>query len=117
MKRGVSIAFFCFLLVALVSCGSLRHASSEPLDQASLDGYARDHFFNEGIKMFNDGHYDAAMDLMTRSLDYDTASAATCYNLAQYYMSLKKSIGILIFLFLPSLNKNALLPKSKNFCR
>lgn len=88
MKRGVSIAFFCFLLVALVSCGSLRHASSEPLDQASLDGYARDHFFNEGIKMFNDGHYDAAMDLMTRSLDYDTASAATCYYLAQYYMSL-----------------------------
>ena len=88
MTRGVSIALLLSLLVASVSCGSIRHASSEPLGQAELDGYARDHFFNEGVKMFNDGHFDAAMDLMSRSLEYDTASAATCYNLAQYYMSL-----------------------------
>lgn len=39
--------------------------------------------------MYNEEHYDAALDLMTRSLDYDTASAATCYCLAQYYMSMR----------------------------
>jgi tetratricopeptide (TPR) repeat protein len=54
-----------------------------------LDGYARDQFFNEGIRMYNEQKYDAAMDLMSRSLDYDSASAATCYSLAQYYMSMR----------------------------
>lgn len=88
MKRVIAIAFLIALLVVSVSCGTVRRASSEPLGQAELDGYARDHFFNEGVKQYNDGNYDAAMDLMSRSLDYDTASAATCYNLAQYYMSL-----------------------------
>lgn len=39
--------------------------------------------------MYNEGQYDAAMDLMARSLEYDTASAAACYCLAQYYMSMR----------------------------
>lgn len=73
----------------LISCGSIRHASTEPLSQSDLDGYARDQFFNEGIRMYNEQKYDAAMDLMSRSLDYDSASAATCYSLAQYYMSMR----------------------------
>lgn len=38
--------------------------------------------------MNNDGRYDSAMDLMSFSLDLDTASAASCYTLAQYYMTL-----------------------------
>lgn len=88
MKRCIYIALSLFLVVS-VSCGSTRHAVSEPLTKAQTDNYARDHFFNEGIKMYNNGTYDAAMDLMSRSLDYDTASAATCYSLAQYYMSLR----------------------------
>ena len=39
--------------------------------------------------MYNDSKYDAAMDLISHSLDYDTASAATCYSLAQFYMSMQ----------------------------
>ena len=39
--------------------------------------------------MYNEFKYDAAMDLMQHSLYYDTASAATCYSLAQYYMSMR----------------------------
>ena len=39
--------------------------------------------------MYNEDHLDAAMDLMFHSLEYDTASAAACYNLAQYYMSMR----------------------------
>ena len=88
MKRGVYIAL-CLYLVVSVSCGSVRHAASEPLTKSQTDGYARDHFFNEGIKMYNEGAYDAAMDLISFSLDYDTTSAATSYCLAQYYMSLR----------------------------
>ena len=76
-------------LAVLVSCGSTRHASTEPLSKSDLDGYARDQFFNEGIRMYNEQKYDAAMDLMSRSLDYDSASAATWYSLAQYYMSMR----------------------------
>ena len=76
-------------LVATVSCGSARHVSSDPISQSELDGYAADHFFKEGIRMYNENHYDAAMDLMSHSIQYDTASAATCYSLAQYYMSMR----------------------------
>ena len=77
-------------IAVTVSCGSLRHtSSSDPLSRTEVDGYARDHLYMEGIKMYNQGHMDAAMDLMARSLEYDTASAATCYSLAQYYMSLR----------------------------
>ena len=90
MKRGIIIsASLLVTLVAFVSCGSVRHASSDPVSGSELDGYAGDYFFREGIRMYNEGLYDAAMDLMSRSLDYDTASAAACYCLAQYYMSLQ----------------------------
>ena len=90
MKRALSITVSLIAFVAVtVSCGSARHVSADPLSKADMDGYAGDHFFKEGIRLYNDGHYDAAMDLMSRSLDYDTASAATCYCLAQYYMSMQ----------------------------
>ena len=90
MKRGIIIsASLLVTLVAFVSCGSVRHASSDPVSGSELDGYAGDYFFREGIRMYNEGLYDAAMDLMSRSLDYDTSSAAACYCLAQYYMSLQ----------------------------
>lgn len=88
MKRGGFIILCILVLSVWNSCGSSRHASVDPLTQSETDAYARDHFFMEGVRMYNEEQYDAAMDLMNRSLDYDTASAATCYNLAQYYMSL-----------------------------
>lgn len=90
MKRALSITVSLIAFVAVtVSCGSARHVSADPLSKADMDEYASDHFFKEGIRLYNEGHYDAAMDLMSRSLDYDTASAATCYCLAQYYMSMQ----------------------------
>ena len=90
MKRALSITVSLIAFVAVtVSCGSARHVSADPLSKADMDGYAGDHFFKEGIRLYNEGHYDAAMDLMSHSLDYDTASAATCYCLAQYYMSMQ----------------------------
>ena len=90
MKRNLFIIVSLLAtLTAAVSCGSSRHASSNPLSRSALDGYAGDYFFREGIRLFNEGQVDAAMDLMSRSLDYDTASAATCYSMAQYYMSLQ----------------------------
>lgn len=90
MKRSISI--FLFIVIATVitvSCGPARQVVSDPLTRTETDSYARDHFFKEGVRMYNEEHYDAAMDLMSRSFDYDTASAATCYCLAQYYMSMR----------------------------
>ena len=80
MKRGLVIILSVLtVMVAAVSCGSARHASADPLSDSALDGYAGDYFFREGVRLYNEGQMDAAMDLMFRSLDYDTASAATCY--------------------------------------
>ncbi|MCQ2068116.1 MAG: hypothetical protein MJY68_03320 [Bacteroidaceae bacterium] len=90
MKKGLFIFVSLLTILAVtVSCGSVSHVSSDPLPQSDLDRYAGDHFFKEGIRMYNEEHYDAAMDLMSHSLEYDTASAATCYSLAQYYMSMR----------------------------
>ena len=89
MKRSGLLAVLFIALAVCVSCGSLRHASSEPLSQSEIADYARDHYYMEGTKMYNEFKYDAAMDLMQHSLYYDTASAATCYSLAQYYMSMR----------------------------
>ena len=90
MKRGLFlIVSLLSCLAVTLSCSSLHHTSSDPISSSDVDGYAADHFFTEGVRLYNEGHYDAAMDLMTRSLDYDTASAATCYCLAQYYMSMR----------------------------
>lgn len=73
------------LLALCFSCRTVKQSSTAD----PYDGYAHDHFFMEGVKMYNEGQYDAAMDLMSYSLELDTASAATCYSLAQYYMSLR----------------------------
>ena len=82
MKRGFIIIVSVLTLVVTISCGSTRHVASDPIPQSELDGYAADHFFKEGIRMYNQDRFDAAMDLMMHSMSYDTASAATCYSLA-----------------------------------
>lgn len=88
--RKPHIIFVLFgVAVLTVSCGSFRKVEGTSTDELLLNGYARDHFYMEGIRKYNLGEYDAAMDLMQHSLDYDTASAATCYSLAQYYMSMR----------------------------
>ena len=72
-----------------VSCGSTRKVQKETVDSSVFDDFAGDYFFLEGIRKYNNNEYDAAMDLISHSLDYDTASAAACYSLAQFYMSLR----------------------------
>jgi tetratricopeptide (TPR) repeat protein len=89
MKRAVPVLIAVIVLTVLASCGTLRRASSDPVSKEKLDGYAHDHFFMEGVRMYNQERYDAAMDLMEHAMEYDTASAATCYSLAQYYMSMR----------------------------
>ena len=79
MKRGIStLTSILASMAVLVSCGTLRHAAPDPVSKQELDSYAHDHFFMEGIKMYNEEQYDAAMDLMAHSLEYDTASAGYC---------------------------------------
>ena len=89
MKGNGFTAICFFALVVGVSCSSVRHAESDSLSRAEIDAYARDHFYMEGIKLYNEAKYDAAMDLISHSLSYDTASAPTCYSLAQFYMSMR----------------------------
>lgn len=90
MKDCKYISCILLLSVSLLgSCISSRHAGqSEPLPQSYYESTARDYFFMESLKMHNKGQFDAGMDLMSHCYDIDTAQAATCYNLAQYYMSL-----------------------------
>ncbi|MBO4560783.1 MAG: hypothetical protein J5705_02295 [Bacteroidaceae bacterium] len=88
MKRLYFILSSILILVTAVSCGTTRNAQGAVGESSPYDDYARDHFYLEGIRKYNNNEYDAAMDLMAHSLAYDTASAATCYSLAQFYMSL-----------------------------
>ncbi|MBR5936179.1 MAG: tetratricopeptide repeat protein [Bacteroidaceae bacterium] len=89
MKRLFFILFQFLVLVMAVSCGSTRKVQKETVDSSVFDDFAGDYFFLEGIRKYNNNEYDAAMDLISHSLDYDTASAAACYSLAQFYMSLR----------------------------
>lgn len=83
----------CILLLSLAllgSCGTLRHTGQDSaLPMSYYQKTAHDYFYMEGLKMHNNGRYDAGMDIMSYCFDIDTAQAATCYNLAQYYMSLE----------------------------
>jgi len=74
-------------LAAQYSCSPIRRTLADPLAKSATDSFASDYFFTEGVRMHNEGRYDAAMDLISRSLDYDSVSAAACYNMAQYFMS------------------------------
>ena len=76
-----------FILPFLALCMSCRTARQTDLTDMHND-YAHEHFFMDAVRMGNDGFYDSAMDLMSHSLELDTASAASCYSLAQYYMTL-----------------------------
>ena len=88
MKRLFFIFIQLLALLSAMSCGTVRKVQESSDDKTLYDSYARDYFYLEGIRRYNNNEYDAAMDLMEHSLVYDTASAATCYNLAQFYMSL-----------------------------
>ncbi len=88
MKRVISISVLLMFLAAQYSCSPIRRTLADPLVKSATDSFASDYFFTEGVRMHNEGRYDAAMDLISRSLDYDSVSAAACYNMAQYFMSL-----------------------------
>lgn len=88
MKRAFQ-TFVCVTMVlsVLLSCGVSRNMVYDKAAEQA-DSHAHDYFYQEGIKQYNYGHIDAALDLMTHSLEYDSLSAATCFGMAQYYMSL-----------------------------
>lgn len=85
--RRLSLILLCPLL--MLSCSVLKHEGKSFSEDYSTDGYARDYFYLEGARQFDLGNYDAAMDLYRHTLDIDTATAAACYNLAQFYMSFR----------------------------
>jgi len=72
-------------IVLMVSCDVSR--SSVNSGQSVYGSYASRYFYHEGVKKADAGEYDAAMDLMSYSLETDTSSAAACYNMAQYLLS------------------------------
>ena len=89
MKRDIlRFTLIAAVMTAVLSCGSLRHAPQDPLSKSETDRFAANHLYMEGVRMYSEGRYDAALDLMSQSLDYDSASAATCYHLAQFYLSM-----------------------------
>ena len=86
MNRAVlSFSLLIAAITLTVSCGVSRPSvSSGP---SLYDSYASRYYYHEGVKKADAGEYDAAMDLMSYSLDTDTSSAAACYNMAQYLLS------------------------------
>lgn len=88
IKPNTLFLYSLLSIIALLSCGTSRHARIESMDSVQAQKYARDYFYMESVRMNNEGQYDAAMDLVTHSFELDTLSAETCFSLAQYFMSM-----------------------------
>lgn len=90
----------CRLLVCLAllsvcfSCGSNRNFGRKKTDVgkglSESDQRKFDYFFLEADRMKNLGKQDAAFDLLQQAAAIDTSSAVVKYNLANYYLHLKK---------------------------
>ena len=84
------------LSVLLSSCGSTgKHAAlaakpkveeKDPLTYEQRRKY--DYFFLEAVRMKQKGDYDAAFELYTHCLDINPESAATLYEISQFYLFL-----------------------------
>ena len=82
------------LLSVCFSCGSSRNFSKKRTDVGRVlsesDQRKFDYFFLEADRMKNLGKQDAAFDLLQQAAAIDTSSAVVKYNLANYYLHLKK---------------------------
>ena len=92
-------AIFCLCLVALLmSCGTMRKASSsqktpaeeqkDPLTPEQRRKY--DYFFLEALRMKEKGDLDAAFEMYSHCLDIYPQGAATLYEIAKFYMFLNQ---------------------------
>ena len=92
----ILLSTFC-LLALLVSCGtagktsrSARHtekvAEADPLTYEQRRKY--DYFFLEAVRLKQKGEYDAAFELYKHCLDINPKSAATLYEISQFYLAL-----------------------------
>lgn len=92
----ILLSTFC-LVALLVSCGtagktsrSARHteavAEADPLTYEQRRKY--DYFFLEAVRLKQKGEYDAAFELYKHCLDINPKSAATLYEISQFYLAL-----------------------------
>ncbi len=84
---------FLTLLWVCFSCGSSRNTGRKMNVGTVLsenDQRKLDYFFLEADRMKNLGKMDAAFDLLQQAAVVDTSSAVVKYNLANYYLHLKK---------------------------
>lgn len=95
MKYTSFRLLICLLLVSVgFACGSSRGLGRKKAaagkELPELDQRKFDYFFLEADRMKNLGKQDAAFDLLQQAATIDTSSAVVKYNLANYYLLLKK---------------------------
>ena len=95
MKYTSFRLLICLLLVSVgFACGSSRGLGRKKAaagkELSELDQRKFDYFFLEADRMKNLGKQDAAFDLLQQAATIDTSSAVVKYNLANYYLLLKK---------------------------
>lgn len=95
-RGNLSYKLFVPLLAVLFcfSCGSSRNFVKKRTDVrpalSESDQRKFDYFFLEADRMKNLGKMDAAFDLLQQAAAIDSSSAVLKYNLANYYLHLKK---------------------------
>lgn len=85
---GMAIVFLW-----MVSCGSTRRsveAEEVPHTLSAMEQRKADYFFLEANRLKNNGKYDAAFDMYVRTLETDSLNAAALFELANFYLQLKR---------------------------
>ena len=81
--------FFRYIALLVGIAAALPAAAKEELSPAQQRKF--DYYFYEGLKLKQDGKYDAAYDLFNYCLEIDSTAAPVLYELSSFYVQMDKA--------------------------
>ena len=81
--------FFRYIALLVGIAAALPAAAKEELSAAQQRKF--DYYFYEGLKLKQDGKYDAAYDLFNYCLEIDSTAAPVLYELSSFYVQMDKA--------------------------
>ena len=81
--------FFRYIALLVGIAAALPAAADKELSPAEQRKF--DYYFYEGLKLKQDGKYDAAYDLFNYCLEIDSTAAPVLYELSSFYVQMNKA--------------------------
>ena len=81
--------FFRYIALLVGIAAALPAAADKELSAAQQRKF--DYYFYEGLKLKQDGKYDAAYDLFNYCLEIDSTAAPVLYELSSFYVQMNKA--------------------------